>query len=151
MSFQIKIENPKNISLYKNLSTFVKNDIKLDLFFVKEYILNPNETKLIDLGITCRLLQKLYERDCMCGYGCDDCSYEETITYYNYLMLPHFNIGKTPLRLANSIGLIDKNHSGNLIVALHNTRDIPFTIKRGECYVQLTKTDFSNILNFEII
>lgn len=53
------------------------------------------------------------------------------------LLFPRSSISKTPLRMANSIGLIDPNYRGNIIAALTNTSDTDYTITKGTRLVQL--------------
>lgn len=54
------------------------------------------------------------------------------------LILPRSSIGaKTPLRLSNSVGLIDSGYRGELGVLYDNTSDEPYTIKAGDRIAQL--------------
>jgi dUTP pyrophosphatase len=61
------------------------------------------------------------------------------VSYYLY---PRSSLSKTPLRLANSVGIIDAGYRGNLIVALdHINRDYKneetYTIENGTRLVQI--------------
>lgn len=53
------------------------------------------------------------------------------------LLFPRSSISKTPLRLANSIGLIDPNYRGNIIAAITNTSNTDYTVTKGTRLVQL--------------
>ena len=54
------------------------------------------------------------------------------------LILPRSSIGaKTPLRLSNSVGLIDSGYRGELGVLYDNTSDEPYTINQGDRIAQL--------------
>lgn len=54
------------------------------------------------------------------------------------LILPRSSIGaKTPLRLSNSVGLIDSGYRGELGVLYDNTSDEPYTINTGDRIAQL--------------
>lgn len=54
------------------------------------------------------------------------------------LIIPRSSIGaKTPLRLSNSVGLIDSGYRGELGVLYDNTSDIPYEIKAGDRIAQL--------------
>ena len=53
------------------------------------------------------------------------------------LLFPRSSISKTPLRLANSIGLIDPNYRGNIIAAVTNTSNTDYTVAKGTRLVQL--------------
>jgi dUTP pyrophosphatase len=53
-------------------------------------------------------------------------------------VLPRSSIGaKTPLRLSNSVGLIDSGYRGELGVLYDNTSDEPYTINAGDRIAQL--------------
>ena len=54
-----------------------------------------------------------------------------------YYLYPRSSIGKTPLRLANSVGIIDNGYRGHIAAWVHNTSDTPFTLCKGERYFQL--------------
>lgn len=55
-----------------------------------------------------------------------------------YYLYPRSSTGvKTPLRLANSIGIIDSGYRGNLIAAFDNKADTDYTVVSGQRLVQL--------------
>ncbi len=56
---------------------------------------------------------------------------------HGYFLLPRSSLSKTPLRLANSIGLIDPDYRGNLIAALDNPSNNDYEVKRGTRLVQI--------------
>ena len=54
------------------------------------------------------------------------------------MILPRSSIGsKTPLRLSNSVGLIDSGYRGELGILYDNTSDEPYTINAGDRVAQL--------------
>jgi dUTP pyrophosphatase len=54
------------------------------------------------------------------------------------MILPRSSIGaKTPLRLSNSVGLIDSGYRGELGVLYDNTSDKPYDIHAGDRIAQL--------------
>ena len=58
--------------------------------------------------------------------------------YVGYYLYPRSSTGsKTPLRMANSVGIIDSGYRGNLQVYLDNISQEDFTITQGERYVQI--------------
>jgi len=61
-----------------------------------------------------------------------------------YMLVPRSSISKTPLRLANSIGIIDKNYRGKVMVKVDNNSSSDFTMNEGSCYFQIVA--FSGIL-----
>ena len=58
-----------------------------------------------------------------------------------YMLVPRSSITKTPLRLANSIGIIDKSYRGQLIAKVDNLTDKSFTLEDGNCYFQIISFD----------
>jgi dUTP pyrophosphatase len=60
-----------------------------------------------------------------------------------FLILPRSSTGaKTPLRLANSVGLIDEGYRGELMVCVDNHSDFEFTIPDGGLFFQLCAQDY---------
>lgn len=124
MKFLVYCKNEQVKELYTNHSTFHKGDSGLDLFIVENVVIQPGEMKLVGLGVHCQLQSKSWY-----------CPWKKN--YHSYMMFPRSSISKTPLRVANSIGLCDSGFVGELRVPLYNTSDKPFELKRGERYVQL--------------
>lgn len=54
-----------------------------------------------------------------------------------FWLMPRSSISKTPLRLANSMGLIDSTYRGNLIAALENTSDTEYFVAKGTRLMQV--------------
>jgi dUTP pyrophosphatase len=59
------------------------------------------------------------------------------------LMMPRSSIYKTPLRMSNSVGLLDVGYTGELYACLDNVKPEPYTLERGAKLVQLV--DFSGV------
>ena len=67
-----------------------------------------------------------------------------------YMLVPRSSISKTPLRLANSIGIIDKNYRGKVMVKLDNVSNKDFVMTVGSCYFQIVA--FSGVLpNYHLV
>lgn len=60
---------------------------------------------------------------------------------HGYMLVPRSSISKTPLRLANSIGIIDKSYRGKVMVKVDNNSDNIFTMDEGSCYFQIVAFD----------
>jgi dUTP pyrophosphatase len=54
-----------------------------------------------------------------------------------YYLYPRSSISKTPLRLANSVGIIDNGYRGHIMVVVDNISDKEWDVKRGERLFQL--------------
>jgi dUTP pyrophosphatase len=135
MKFLLQCETDEIKAMYFNHETHHKGDSGLDLYITNDVTIGGGDTKLVGLGLKCQLQSRNW-------YG--------KKVYSSYLMFPRSSISKTPLRLANGIGLIDREYKGELMAAFHNTSKTPFTLKKGERYVQLTRADLGEI-NFKIV
>jgi len=137
MQFLIKPENDDVKQMYQNHSTYHAGDSGLDLFIIKDEIIRAGQTNIVDLGICCQLRKIKYS-----------CIFNKIMNekYYSYNMYPRSSISKTPLRIANSVGLCDAAYTGTLKAALHNTDLVnDFTIKKGERYVQLAYPNLEEV------
>ena len=122
MDLLIKPLNDKARNIYENHGHFHKGDAGLDLYILDDLLFQPNETKLIKLGISC-----------------------EPSDGRAYYLFPRSSISKTPLRLSNSIGLIDGGYRGEIMASCDNIKDFDFTIKEGQRLFQLVAVDSSPI------
>ena len=125
MELLIKILNAEAKDLYENHGHFHSGDAGLDLYIIEDVVINPNETKLIKLGISC-----------------------EPIDGKAYYLMPRSSISKTPLRMSNSIGLIDGGYRGEIMASCDNIKDFSYTAKKGERLFQLVACDSSPISYF---
>lgn len=68
--------------------------------------------------------------------GCKVAAYDTSRRQFRaFWLLPRSSISKSPLRMANSVGLIDAGYRGVLMGAVDFRSD--FTAKPGECYFQI--------------
>ena len=102
-----------------NLNRLRRGDAGLDLYCPGDMIILPRQTVKIDLKIQCEGLSDNDDRN---------------VCYYLY---PRSSISKTPLRLANSVGIIDSGYRGNLMAVVDNTSDEPFSIQKGQRLFQI--------------
>ena len=93
----------------------------MDLFIPEEITIEPNAYgATIDLKIQCEaFVDESKEKNCW------------------YYLMPRSSISKTPLRMSNSIGVIDAGYRGNIIAKVDNMKDEPFTIKAGTKLFQI--------------
>jgi dUTP pyrophosphatase len=79
-------------------------------------------------------------------------SSSQNLGKFPYMIFPRSSMGsRTPLRLANSIGLIDKDYRGNLKLCLDNLSDKPFTVEQGMRLVQLVCFGGEPFREFKIV
>ncbi len=122
MKLKIKTLNKTADELYKNHGHFHDGDAGLDLYILEDITFTPGETKLIKLGISC-----------------------EPEDGRAYFLLPRSSISKTPLRLANSIGLIDAGYRGEIMAPCDNIKDFEYSVQKGQRLFQLVAANCSPI------
>ena len=127
MKLKIKPLNNRAVKYYSEHGHFHDGDAGLDLYVLEDQTFIPGETKLIKLGISC-----------------------EPEDGKAYFLLPRSSISKTPLRLANSIGLIDGGYRGEIMAPCDNVKDFEYRAEKGQRLFQLVAADCSPI-SYEIV
>ncbi len=127
MKLFIKPHNNTALEFYRNHGHFHDGDAGLDLYVLEDLHFEPGETKAIKLGISCEP--------------------EDGIAYY---LFPRSSISKTPLRMANSIGLIDGGYRGEIMAVCDNIKSESYTAEKGQRLFQLVATDSSPI-QYELV
>ena len=122
MKLFIKTINNKALKYYKNHGHFHKGDAGLDLYILEDITFSPFETKVIKLGLFC-----------------------EPNDGKAYYLMPRSSISKTPLRMANSIGLIDGGYRGEIMAVCDNIKNYEYTVKEGQRLFQIVSCDSSPI------
>ena len=122
MKLKIKPFNAEVKQMYKNHGHFHHGDAGLDVFIVSQQTISAGDTALIHLQIAC-----------------------EPDNEQPYLLMPRSSIAKTPLRLCNSIGLIDGGYRGEIMACCDNIRDQLYSVQRGQRLFQLVACDSSSI------
>jgi dUTP pyrophosphatase len=68
-----------------------------------------------------------------------------------YMLLPRSSTGsKTPLRLSNSVGVIDKTYRGEVMAIVDNLSDDDYVINGGDRLFQLVPFDGKGVNHFEL-
>ena len=127
MKLFIKPHNDTAQKFYRSHGHFHEGDAGLDLYVLEDIHFEPCETKAIKLGISCEP--------------------EDGIAYY---LFPRSSISKTPLRMANSIGLIDGGYRGEIMAVCDNIKSESYTAEKGQRLFQLVATDSSPI-QYELV
>ena len=102
-----------------NTNRAIRGDAGLDLYCPGDLTVPPHETVTIDLKIQCEGLSDNDSRN---------------VCYYLY---PRSSISKTPIRLANSVGIIDSGYRGNIMAVVDNISNEPYQIQRGQRLFQI--------------
>lgn len=132
-TLEILCENEEIASYYSKRSNF-EDDAGVDLYCPTEVYIRCNlpVATMVDYKIKCRMLDENGKQ----------------VSYYLY---PRSSISKTPLLLANSVGIVDRGYRGSLKAAFRNTyltpdwlcgesnekEDYGYTIQKGERLVQI--------------
>jgi len=127
MNLKIRPFNAEVKMMYENHGHFHDGDAGLDLFVINEQTIDPGDTSLIHLQIAC-----------------------EPGDNRPYLLMPRSSIAKTPLRLCNSIGLIDGGYRGEIMAVVDNIKDEAYTVEPGQRLFQLVGMDGSPF-HFELV
>ena len=106
-------------------------DAGFDLFCPAETVVGGRTTVKMNHMVKCA----------MDMYAPGEWSGGKPVGYYLY---PRSSTGtKTPLRLANSVGIIDSGYRGNIIAAFDNWLDDDYTVLKDSRVVQLCPPDLS--------
>lgn len=112
-------------------------DAGFDLFTLDNKIINGQATELIDYQINCSM--KIHK---IAAPYFDENPISST--YCGYYLYPRSSTGlKTPLRLANSVGIIDSGYRGNCKAIITNTSNLNFNIESEARYTQLCPPNLS--------
>ena len=126
MKLKIKPINKDIHKMYENHNHFHPGDSGLDIYIIENQIINPGETIRLKLGISC-----------------------ENLDAKSYFLMPRSSLSKTPLRLANSVGLIDAGYRGEIMAAVDNIKDFAYEVEIGQRLFQIVAMDGSAI-HFEL-
>ena len=127
MDLKIRPFNAEVKQMYENHGYFHDGDAGLDLFVINEQTISAGEATLIHLQIAC-----------------------ENTENRPYLVMSRSSIGKTPLRLANAVGLIDAGYRGEIMAVVDNIKKEDYTVEPGQRLFQLVAMDGSPIY-FELV
>ena len=136
MLLNIKCLNDSTKELYEKHSSFHKGDSGLDVFFQEDQVIKPKETVFIKLGISAEAFD-VKDRIKITRV--------KTQSMTSYWLMPRSSISKTPLRMSNSIGLIDAEYRGELIVSVDNISNEPYEIKKGQRLFQIVNPKLQEI------
>ena len=127
MKLKIKPFNKTVKSMYINHGHFHQGDAGLDIFIASSQTIKAGVTTLIKLQIAC-----------------------ESESNQPYLLMPRSSIAKTPLRLCNSIGLIDGGYRGEIMAAVDNIKTEDYSVEPNQRLFQLVAMNGEPI-TFDIV
>jgi len=127
MHIKIRPHNKNAQEQYGNHGHYHAGDAGLDLFIMEGITIPAGETLPLKLQISC-----------------------ETNSGQPYYLMPRSSISKTPLRMSNSIGLIDGGYRGEIIAMVDNIKTQDYTISAGDRLFQLVAMNGAPI-TFELV
>ena len=94
-----------------------------------------NEDVGLDIPIACTVVVPANARSFKVdlGFKCN--------ASHGWMLLPRSSISKTTLRLANSVGIIDKNYTGKILAKGDNLSKEEGVLEYGKCYFQIVAFD----------
>ena len=140
MHLKLKPQTDSIRALYENHTTYHEGDSGIDLFVPGRIVVPAKALSFkIDLGISCEAFREDYH---------PDIGPEFSLSYYLY---PRSSMGaNTPLRLANSVGIIDAGYRGNIIGIVDNLSDEDFVIEQNTRLFQICSPSLSSI-SFSVV
>lgn len=136
MYLWLKASDESIVELYAEQKNFA-SDSGFDLFFPYELTIHPQQTVCIDLGISAQLFETINN--------------QRIHLTSPFWVMPRSSISKTPLRMSNSMGLIDKDYRGTLKVSIDNIKQEPYTILKGQRLFQLVTPRLDPIVGFNFV
>tara|TARA_E500000178_G_C16972039_1_gene731411 strand:- start:157 stop:714 length:558 start_codon:yes stop_codon:yes gene_type:complete len=137
--------NKDSDDLYNKYTECVKqhnnNNIKnpfpnagFDLFFPEKTVITSSKSQFVSMNIKCEM--RTYDKNSQLW---------KSTSYYMY---PRSSISKTPLMLANSVGVIDSGYRGDIIGAFRNISggDEPFVVEQYTRLLQICAPDLRPIM-----
>ena len=122
MELKIKTLNFNAEEVYGDHGHFHDGDAGLDLYVLEDMTFGVGETRMVRFGIAC-----------------------QPVDGKAYFLIPRSSISKTPLRMSNSIGLIDGGYRGELMMSLDNIKGDFHVLTKGTRIAQLVAHDVSPI------
>lgn len=122
MHLKIKAENDAIRALYENHTEYHPDDSGLDLFVPEDVVIPAKSLGyIIDMKISCEPFV--------------DKSKQNHMAYYIY---PRSSMGaKTPLRLSNSVGIMDSGYRGSVKAIVDNNSDEDYRVSAITRLVQI--------------
>jgi len=112
--------------MYKDHSTFHEGDSGVDLFCPEKIVVKPGETCKVNLQIKCE-------------------AFNDSDTSCSYQLFARSSLSKTPLRLAYSVGIIDRDYRGFIFAVFDNIKGFEYTVEPGMRLVQMCAPDLGPI------
>jgi dUTP pyrophosphatase len=121
---RVEIENAGAAGFYAATHNHA-TDSGFDLYCPEDLVVPAGGTVFVDLGVRCQL------------DGGAPLAVASATATHGYYLYPRSSLSKTPLRLANSVGIIDAGYRGTLKAAVDNRSGEDYVIKKGDRLFQI--------------
>ena len=128
--------------LFKSSEHF--SDAGVDLYIQRDETISPSEQKKLRLGVHCEMLKNTKIN----FPGGGEYTLMEPVSY---LLLPRSSISKTPLRMCNSIGLIDSGYRGEIMAVVENISNYEYSLSKGDRLFQLVNSDLKSFSTIDLV
>tara|TARA_Y100000992_G_C21198301_1_gene459093 strand:- start:60 stop:593 length:534 start_codon:yes stop_codon:yes gene_type:complete len=129
-------------SVEKHNNKVLNNDFPdagFDLHFPGDEIFNSIKTKFVSMDVMCQM--KVYN------------PIQDKWVFTSYYLYPRSSLCKTPLSMANHVGIIDSGYRGNITGGFRNLASDTFHIERHSRLLQICASDLRpiivNIINLD--
>ena len=133
IEYFLKIKTSNDSKLF----TKYDGDAGLDIFNPKSITIPAKSQGKIFLGIYCELTK-------VTSITYEDGTKWERSGPASFFLLPRSSISKTPLRMSNSIGLIDSGYRGELIAVVDNISDEDYIVEKDTRLFQIVNADLTH-------
>lgn len=103
------------------------DDAGMDLYVPNEVVCAPGKVTFIHHQVACEMVSNKY----------DEFLKRYVDNNVSYFLVPRSSISKTPLIMANSIGIIDTGYRGEIIAAVYNMSSKDYTVSSGTRLFQI--------------
>ena len=145
-TLRIKVLDESLESLYKKRVN-VEGDAGVDLYFPEEITIPAKALGVkVDLKIQAEMVQAVNQslinnipKEMLSGMlNIED-------RHLSYMVVPRSSIIKTPLRMSNSVGIMDAGYRGNYMVPIDNLSDEDFVIEKHTRLFQVVSSTLDSI------
>ena len=123
---KIKVNDPSMIQYYLNHRHAYHGDAGIDIYVAEDVIVPPKSlATVVQSYVQLELFDEVKNKSC------------------SFIIVARSSIYKTPLRLSQSICIIDSGFRGELFLFVDNLSNEPYHIRKGDRFFQIVAPDLS--------
>jgi dUTP pyrophosphatase len=141
-TLRVEIESSGAAAFYAAAVRNYATDSGFDLYCPEDLVVPAGGTVFVDLGVRCQLdggplAVASATAPLAVASATAPLAVASATATHGYYLYPRSSLSKTPLRLANSVGIIDAGYRGTLKAAVDNRSNEDYTIKKGDRLFQI--------------